>query len=58
MLAHPEVTRAMEQELVGVLISCLTNNEERGETLAAGRAGDIMVCFEEMLGTCLSNGGV
>ena len=29
MLAHPEVMRAMEQELVGVLISCLTNSEER-----------------------------
>ena len=39
----------MEQELVGVLISCLTNSEERVETLAARRAGDIMVCFEEML---------
>ena len=48
-LAHPEVMRAMEQELVGVLISCLTNSEERVETLAARRAGDIMVCFEEML---------
>ena len=49
MLAHPEVMRAMEQELVGVLISCLTNSEERVETLAMRRAGDIMVCFEEML---------
>jgi AraC-like DNA-binding protein len=49
MLAHPEVMRAMEQELVGVLISCLTNSEERVETLAVQRAGDIMVRFEEML---------
>lgn len=48
-LAHPEVMRAMEQELVGVLISCLTNSEERAETLAVRRAGDIMVCFEGML---------
>ena len=48
-LAHPEVMRAMEQELVGVLISCLTNSEERVETLAVRRASDIMVCFEEML---------
>jgi AraC-like DNA-binding protein len=49
MLAHPEVMRAMEQELVGVLISCLTNSEERVETLAVRRAGDNMVRFEEML---------
>jgi AraC-like DNA-binding protein len=48
-LAHPEVMRAMEQELVGVLISCLTNGEERVETLAVRRASDIMICFEEML---------
>ena len=48
-LAHPEVMRAMEQELVGVLISCLTNSEERVETLAVRQAGDIMVRFEEML---------
>ena len=39
----------MEQELVGVLISCLTSSEERVETLAVRRAGDIMVCFEKML---------
>ena len=48
-LAHPEVMRAMEQELVDVLISCLTNSEERAETLAARHSGDVMVCFEEML---------
>ncbi len=39
----------MEQELVGVLISCLTNSEERVESLAVRQAGDIMVRFEEML---------
>jgi hypothetical protein len=48
-LAHPEVMRAMEQELVGVLISCLTNSEARAETPAMRRTGDTMVCFEEML---------
>jgi AraC-like DNA-binding protein len=41
--------RAMEQELVDVLISCLTNSEERAETPAMRRASDIMVCFERML---------
>jgi AraC-like DNA-binding protein len=48
-LAHPEIIRAMEQELVDVLVSCLTSSEERVETLAVRRAGDIMMCFEEML---------
>ena len=49
MLSHPEVTRAMEQELIEVLMSCLNNSEERVETFAMRRASAIMVCFEEML---------
>jgi AraC-like DNA-binding protein len=48
-LGHPEVMRAMEQELIEVLIGCLTNSEERVETAAMRRADAIMVRFEEML---------
>ena len=49
MLIHPEVVRAIEQELIPVLISCLTNSEERVETLAMQRAGATMAHFENML---------
>jgi AraC-like DNA-binding protein len=48
-LSHTEVVRAMEQELVDVLIVCLTNREERVETGATQRAATIMLCFEDML---------
>jgi AraC-like DNA-binding protein len=48
-LGHPEVMRAMEQELIEVLIDCLTNSEERVETVPMRRVGDIMDRFEEML---------
>lgn len=48
-LSHPEVVRAMEQELVAVLITCLTNSEERVESATMRRAADIMALFEEML---------
>jgi AraC-like DNA-binding protein len=49
MLGHPEVTRAIEQDLIEILIDCLTNSEARVETVAMQRAGAIMDCFEEML---------
>jgi AraC-like DNA-binding protein len=48
-LSHPEVVRAMEQELVVVLITCLTNSEERAETATMQRAAHIMSHFEQML---------
>jgi AraC-like DNA-binding protein len=51
ILGHPEVVHAMEQELEGVLMACLTNSEVRPETDASRRASEIMVRFEEVLAT-------
>jgi AraC-like DNA-binding protein len=48
-LGHPEVVRAMEQELMDVLIVCLTDRKERVETVAMRRAASIMLCLEDML---------
>ena len=49
LLRHPEVVHAMEQELEGVLMTCLTNSEVRRESDASRRANEIMVRFEEVL---------
>ena len=52
ILRHPEVVRSMEQDLAGVLVSCLTESEPRIEADAIRRAADIMVRFEDVLATC------
>jgi AraC-like DNA-binding protein len=49
LLRRPEVVHAMEQELEGVLMACLTNSEVRREADANRRANEIMVRFEEVL---------
>jgi|SRR5271166_1529259 len=49
ILGHPEVVRAMDQELEGALMACLTNSEARTETDVSRRAGDVMVRFEDVL---------
>jgi AraC-like DNA-binding protein len=51
VLGHVEVVHAMEQELEGLLMVCLTNGELRPETDASRRASEIMVRFEEVLAT-------
>jgi AraC-like DNA-binding protein len=51
VLGHPEVVHAMEQELEGVLMACLTNSELRPDTDASRRASEIMVRFEDVLAT-------
>jgi len=49
ILAHPEVVRAMDEELAGVLVACLIDSEARPETDAERRAGEIMARFDEVL---------
>jgi AraC-like DNA-binding protein len=51
VLAHPEAGRAMEEELAGVLVACLTDGEIRPETEAMRRGNEIMVRFEDELAT-------
>jgi hypothetical protein len=49
ILAHPEVARAMEQELVRTMVACLTEVDtgERGRSYQSGSA--IMRRFEQVL---------
>lgn len=49
ILAHPEVIRAMEQDLGAVLLTCLTESGRPIETDAVRHAADIMVRFEKTL---------
>lgn len=49
ILGHPAVVPAMEDELAGALVACLTDSEARPETDAEQRAGEILVRFEELL---------
>ena len=51
ILAGPEVVRAMEQELGALLVTCLTESEQRPETDAMRRGADIMARFEKALAT-------
>ena len=48
ILSHPEVARAVEQDLIQALITCLTAAEVR-EDGAARRHAQIMVRFEEVI---------
>jgi AraC-like DNA-binding protein len=49
ILGHPEVVRAMEQELESALMSCLANCQVRPETGAMRHASEIMARFEDLL---------
>ncbi len=53
ILGHPQVVRAMEQELADVLVACLTDCKVRIETGAMRRAARIMNGFEDFLATNL-----
>jgi AraC-like DNA-binding protein len=50
MLSHPEVSRAIEQELIEVLIVCLTTAKTRTEVLPVPHCAMIMSRFEDILG--------
>lgn len=49
MLSHPEVARAIEQELIHALVTCLTTTGTRPDNIAARRNAGIMMRFEEIL---------
>ena len=49
LLGHAEVVRAMDQEIEGALMACLTNSEARPEANAILLASATMVRFEDML---------
>jgi AraC-like DNA-binding protein len=49
VLEVPAVVRAMEYELAGYLINCLTNNEVRIEGPVARQGADSMMRFEDLL---------
>lgn len=50
MLSHPQVARAIEQELIEVLIACLTTAKTHAEVLPMPHYATIMHRFEEILG--------
>jgi AraC-like DNA-binding protein len=49
MIAHREVARALEQELVHALVTCLTADETRTLASASRRHTDVMARFEDIL---------
>ena len=53
IVGHPEVVRAMENELAGLLIRCLTEGEVRAEFAPAMRAAEVMQRLERALANSL-----
>ena len=49
IIAHREVARALEQDLIHALIDCLTAGDERGLAAAKHRHTEIMARFEDVL---------
>lgn len=54
MLSHPEVARAIEQDLIHVLVTCLTTAGAQPDGFAAHHHASIMRRFEEILAENLS----
>ncbi|MBV8738531.1 MAG: AraC family transcriptional regulator [Alphaproteobacteria bacterium] len=50
MLSHPQVSRAIEQELIEVLVACLTTAKTRAEILPVPHCATLMDRFEGVLG--------
>jgi transcriptional regulator GlxA family with amidase domain len=48
-LAHPEVARGLEQELIHALVTCLTTADVHQDAAANSNRATIMVRFEEVL---------
>ena len=48
-IEHPAVARAVEQDLIWALVSCLTNAEPRGEPLVMRRHAGVLAQFEQAL---------
>jgi AraC-like DNA-binding protein len=49
IVSHPEVARALEQELIHALVNCLTADDAHGSPEAGRDRSDIMVRFEQAL---------
>lgn len=49
IIAHRQVARALEQDLIHALINCLTAGDERGHASARHRHTEIMARFEDVL---------
>jgi transcriptional regulator GlxA family with amidase domain len=55
MLSHPEVARAVEQDLILALVTCLTTAHHPTEGFAGRHHASIMLRFEEILAKHLSH---
>jgi AraC-like DNA-binding protein len=55
MLSHPEVARAVEQDLIHALVTCLTTARHRTDGFAGRHQASIMLRFEEILGENLGH---
>jgi AraC-like DNA-binding protein len=53
LLAHPEVARALEQDLLHALIHCLTKNDDRGRSTSRQHHAEIIARFEKAFKTNL-----
>ena len=51
-VGHPEVARALEQDLIWALVSCLTTAEPRDYSAARCRRIKLLLRFEEVLMAC------
>ena len=51
-IGHPEVARALEQDLIYALVSCLTTAEPRGYSAATCRRFKLLLRLEEVLMAC------
>jgi AraC-like DNA-binding protein len=49
IIAHRQVARALEQDLIHALIDCLTAGDERGHAPTRQRHAEIMIRFEDVL---------
>jgi AraC-like DNA-binding protein len=54
LLAHTEVARAIEQDLIQTLVACLTAASVQADGRTKGRHASIMIRFEEVLAEHLS----
>lgn len=51
LLAHPEVARALEQDLLHALVNCLTKNDDRGCSASRQHHVKVIARFENALAT-------
>lgn len=52
MICHPEASRAIEQELIEALVTCLVNADVRATSSYGRTTGRVLACFEDLLTQC------